>query len=1550
MSSNSTIKFYKNNYIELRGGFLGEKIKYEIERSFTFNNLFFDEYYENIDFNGKNITQNSIAYSPNLEKFCLTVQENDNPKKAYTILLDDVSFQTYKDTCANQIDKNNIQIPPDSSYQQFYIQDHSINVIRIVQIIWSNEINKFIASLKVHNPYPPYYDSVAIITSYDTITWDLVKVFTELHDTFTFQIPNTGLSITNNKLILVGDIWARDAYYVFININDLLDHNNSIKNWWLPSHKSIEYRTTVPLINGLPTNGSIHHILYIPEIFKYIAFIAKINPGRSYTDSFVGYSFVSDISATNHDWSPPVFFDFMSTIWDAYYDNENHRVFAVGDFGIKPVRDLEHNYDTIPSYTNPKTGSRGVLVSGIPNTDNIIWDISQSKSIIKNYADSTEMGLVYSIKKVYNSIYILAGRTEIIYNNNNNPIINPMYAILSISAEDFSYQLVKHSFAMDSYISVALTLENQRAIILANNFIDTFHINLDFQYDSYNLKEVQDRIYLTRNIDLNHKIIGITQYNLNNNITKKDNKIYFHKPKQNIINKGFDNSNNIFYSTIIDLPINSYLFNSNEISNNSTAILNYKLYELTKRNTSIPQLNLGNISNGLLKHFKNFNTIDDIQYKKNSYFSLDKFIGSDNSNIIQNVTYYRPTSISFDLHSFHDQLKDIYEFNLNENLTFSPDISSSLINGIAYSPEFNIYVILINYQTSAEESSASYCIIDTSNIYRINHESLFINPLPYNISFGNSIIWSSKFSKFIIKGTSHLSENRLDRITIASSTYIDISNYVIHWNIDNELLEDNLTMDVIHYGSGESWNQLNIDNCNNYLIMTGEILNEGGWYNIGNITKESVIFNNVQGHKVEGFNYISNMIFISSINKYFILGIDDTRIPNQQSNNPTHYNNAKWAYGTLHYNHTFIPDSSGILHNIINRAYDCIYIEKYNRIYGLGDYKDFTTPDKGVLLKWNVNINSSDISFDMSYIFTDTNSQFRLNQISDNLIVTCGKTNIENTNKFIGSYNKIYLENNGDICNNLIISGHLPVDQESIFLNFAYNNDINQSSIIFAGGSSTIRGAIASFYNIEISNTLLSTDICYQSLYLSYAFKQKNDNTDASFYLIENPRDFTLQPNPVNRNVYQLTTDRFSLDYDFLTAEYEIFSEKLKLIPTNYNGIIPFTGNIDLYLKNNQYILHYNNKIIPMQNIDLTYDGDTDELIVKSLNRFFVGEVTGKFKLKFFDKFSEYEFESTELDVKFNIICNPNLCPLPALPDRRQMSYRIGSMGSFRMQFSNNIQNAHKRTAGRRTVFIDQTKQLRVNNNNQNNNKQIVLTDYFYNLNNLKNWNYESIRLILNLKDYNYQIINNQLSSERKNIPNPFLGMNNVSNSMNALFKDADISINPDISHWNVSSITNMVDMFKNSKSITGEFIKTWDVSNVEEMGGMFYNARSFNADLSYWNVEKVNNMNNMFEGTPYFTGEGLQYWDISQTTTMFSIFENSAFNTDISNWNITRTFSLIDSYNYEDIHDMFAGCNSLSESNRNSIITGWTNTLLDNGFTSDIINEALHAAGLSIT
>lgn len=257
----------------------------------------------------------------------------------------------------------------------------------------------------------------------------------------------------------------------------------------------------------------------------------------------------------------------------------------------------------------------------------------------------------------------------------------------------------------------------------------------------------------------------------------------------------------------------------------------------------------------------------------------------------------------------------------------------------------------------------------------------------------------------------------------------------------------------------------------------------------------------------------------------------------------------------------------------------------------------------------------------------------------------------------------------GDISNGLLKNFSNIDDISSI--TWIPNNYINVS---YDNTPSNIINNINYYRPASISFEIIHSDSAINHLYLTYAFKENNDNIDPSFYLIQTPRDFRLQQTPIDRNIYQLRSDRIPLDYDFLTPEYEIFSEEL---------------NLNSYLENNEYILHYNNKIIPIQNIDLIYDEDRNEFIVKSLNRFFIGEVTGQFKLKFFNDIPIYNFESTELDVKFNIICNPNLCPLPALHDRRQMSYRIGSMASFRMQFSRNIKNAHK-SKSRKTIFISQ--------------------------------------------------------------------------------------------------------------------------------------------------------------------------------------------------------------------------------------------------------------------
>ena len=52
-------------------------------------------------------------------------------------------------------------------------------------------------------------------------------------------------------------------------------------------------------------------------------------------------------------------------------------------------------------------------------------------------------------------------------------------------------------------------------------------------------------------------------------------------------------------------------------------------------------------------------------------------------------------------------------------------------------------------------------------------------------------------------------------------------------------------------------------------------------------------------------------------------------------------------------------------------------------------------------------------------------------------------------------------------------------------------------------------------------------------------------------------------------------------------------------------------------------------------------------------------------------------------------------------------------------------------------------------------------------------------------------------------------------------------SCSPDLSRWNVSSVTSMSYMFSGASSFTSD-LSAWDVSSVTSMDGMFYDASGF--------------------------------------------------------------------------------------------------------------------------
>ena len=132
--------------------------------------------------------------------------------------------------------------------------------------------------------------------------------------------------------------------------------------------------------------------------------------------------------------------------------------------------------------------------------------------------------------------------------------------------------------------------------------------------------------------------------------------------------------------------------------------------------------------------------------------------------------------------------------------------------------------------------------------------------------------------------------------------------------------------------------------------------------------------------------------------------------------------------------------------------------------------------------------------------------------------------------------------------------------------------------------------------------------------------------------------------------------------------------------------------------------------------------------------------------------------------------------------------------------------------------------------------------------------------------------------------------------NMYQLFYSAS-TFNGDISSWDVSSVTDMTEIFAWS-SFNGD-ISSWDVSSLTEMRYMFYFAESFNSDLSSWDVSNVTSMNHVFYGASSFNGD-ISSWDVSSVTGMHTMFRNAySFNSDLSSWDVSSVTDMYGMFYY---------------------------------------------------
>lgn len=118
-----------------------------------------------------------------------------------------------------------------------------------------------------------------------------------------------------------------------------------------------------------------------------------------------------------------------------------------------------------------------------------------------------------------------------------------------------------------------------------------------------------------------------------------------------------------------------------------------------------------------------------------------------------------------------------------------------------------------------------------------------------------------------------------------------------------------------------------------------------------------------------------------------------------------------------------------------------------------------------------------------------------------------------------------------------------------------------------------------------------------------------------------------------------------------------------------------------------------------------------------------------------------------------------------------------------------------------------------------------------------------------------------------------------------------------DVSQWDTSSVTNMAGLFYGATNIPD--ISQWDTSSVTDMRGMFYEASGFDLDLSNWDTSAVTDMDFMFFFASFFTVRA-DNWNTSNVTTMSNIFYGIYdANVYANNWDTSSVLNMDYIFNY---------------------------------------------------
>jgi surface protein len=114
-----------------------------------------------------------------------------------------------------------------------------------------------------------------------------------------------------------------------------------------------------------------------------------------------------------------------------------------------------------------------------------------------------------------------------------------------------------------------------------------------------------------------------------------------------------------------------------------------------------------------------------------------------------------------------------------------------------------------------------------------------------------------------------------------------------------------------------------------------------------------------------------------------------------------------------------------------------------------------------------------------------------------------------------------------------------------------------------------------------------------------------------------------------------------------------------------------------------------------------------------------------------------------------------------------------------------------------------------------------------------------------------HQIVKDELDRLGHDADLNHIDVSEVTNMRELFNLGAEYSdLNPDISQWDVSSVTDMTCMFMWCGNFNKDISK-WNVRNVEKTNWMFYRCEKFDQDISGWRFRKLREKKGMFFECP---------------------------------------------------------------------------------------------------